>query len=595
MSNRLKSKQKIILLVIFLAVILSSCSSQALEKLWLKSEGWSRGVLLGDTALASTAEPVVDPRGQVYSMLFPRSEVDDTRYQPTLVKISPDGASKEQIQLDFMIAQPRRAKIILQDDHFDLFWIDSNELKVIQFDKNGVLLSDIKVLSTEDRVDHMEVVYWIGSYEIWYSGSQESPGIYALSGELDHLKKSIVDPEGIRINLFLDDQDLLHASWAKYPIAYGDIEFYYLKPLSSRESELDPVLVYTTGVSPSLRVDGPVIAVDEEVVYIFWSEAIVSGLDAGFRTTYFRYFPIGRPDTIRPPMAIHIPIIANLPASEFDYGDFQTGERIFVSSAIPSTSSIENIEILEASFSETAIVFRSRSEFKWRDYRNQANIAYISDGLVTSYQPLNYTSAESYYPSVVHDQDMNLYVTWLEKGESTYRAYLTTTDPVKKTNIDIVTIDDYLYLGAEGLFGLLAGIVLSPFAAAAWGGIGLIGFVFNIVFSRFNKPISRTIGEILSMAAGVGVFWFMKLATLPGLKTWDYVPFSAWIPRIPETLWDPLIYGVPVLIALIAFAVAYFNTYGKKNGSPINFHLLYCAVDSLLSCAIYGILIYGAF
>ncbi|MCD6426171.1 MAG: hypothetical protein J7L35_11805, partial [Anaerolineales bacterium] len=472
MSCKLNNKLKFVLLSIFLAIFLSSCSDQALDKLWLKSEGWSRGVLLGDTALASTAEPVIDSKGQVYSILFPRSEVDYKRYQPILVKLSQDGATKEQFPLDFLIAQPRQAKLILRDDHLDLFWIDSNILKVTQLNTNGDQLSEIKLLSTEDRVDHMEVVYWNEGYEIWYSGSKESPGVYGLSGQIDNLKKSVIDPDGIRINLFLDDQSLLHASWANYPIAYGDIEFYYLNPLSRRSDDLDPVLVYTTGISPSRRVDGPVIAIDEEVVYILWSEAIVAGLDAGFRTTYFRYFPIGRPDTIRPPMAIHIPIVANLPASEFDYGTFQTGDRVYVSSGIPSTTSIENIEILNGNFTETAIVFRSRSEFKWRDYRNQTSIAYLSDGLITTYQPLNYTSAESYYPSVVHDQDMNLYVTWLEKGEITYRAYLTTTDPVKKSYIDIVTIDDYLYLGAEGLFGILAGAVLSPFAAAAWGGIG---------------------------------------------------------------------------------------------------------------------------
>ncbi len=595
MSDKVINKLKIVLIFIIVAVLLSSCSSQALDKLWLKSEGWSRGVLLGDTALASIAEPVIDSKGQVFSILFPRSEVENTRYQPVLVKLSQDGATREQFQLDFLIAQPRRAKLILRGDYFDLFWIDSNILKVIQLDTNGKLLSEIKNLSTEDRVDHMEVVYWNDGYEIWYSGSKENPGIYALSGEIEHLTKSVIDPGGIRINLFLDDHAMLHASWANYPIAYGDIELYYLKPLASRSDKLDPVLVYTTGISPSRRVDGPMIAIDDEVVYIFWSEAIVAGLDAGFRTTYFRYFPIGRPDTIRPPMTIRIPIIANLPASEFDTGTFDTGERVYISNGIPSTASIENIEILNGNFTETAIVFRSRSEFKWRDFRNQTSIAYLSDGLVTTYQPLNYTSAESYYPSVAHDQDMNLYVTWLEKGELTYRAYLTTTDPNKKININLVTVDDYLYLAAEGLFGILAGAVLSPFAAAVWGGIGLIGFIFNMIFSQFNKPIYRTIGELLSMATGVGIFWFMKLVTLPGLKTWDYVPFSAWIPRIPENLSQPLIYGVPALIAVIALSVAYFNTYGKKSGSPINFYLLYCAVDTLLSCAVYGILIYGSF
>ncbi len=261
----------------------------------------------------------------------------------------------------------------------------------------------------------------------------------------------------------------------------------------------------------------------------------------------------------------------------------------------PRTSNIENVYSLDLQSSETAIVFRSGSEFKWRDFRNQVNIGYLSDGLITSYQPLSYTSAESYFPAVFHDQEQYLYLTWLEKGESTYYAYLTTTDPDKKAGLDIMSVDDYLYLGAEGLFGFLAGAVLSPFAAAAWGGVGLLAFGINLIFSLFNKQIYKTIGEYVSLAGSIYIFWWMKWATLPGLRGGVYVPFSAWIPRIPENIQQPLTIGIPILIGVTALATAYFNTYGKKSGSAINFYLLYCAVDTLLSCAVYGILIYGSF
>lgn len=592
LSNK---KIKIILILVFTSLMLSSCTGEALDKLWLKSEGWSRGILMGDTAMASPMEPVIDSSGKVYSIVFPRSEVEDSLYQPELAVLSPDAGFRTSVKLDFMVQQPREAKIVLTTTGLDLFWIARNQLNTIQLNSRGESLSDIMVLSTEDRVDHFEVVKIESGYQIWYSGSQESPGLYALSGELGSLEKTVIDPDGIHVNLFLDQDDQLHASWARFPLIYGDVEFYYQRVNIEDPEESLTDIVYSTSVSPAIRIEGPVLGIDEEVGYVIWTEVIVSGLEAGTRNTFYRYFPVGEPDLIRPTMLIRVPIVANLPADEYDYGAFQTGERVYVSGGLPSSSALENIEILGAQYSELAFVFRSRSEFKWRDFRNQANIAYISDGLVTSYQPLSYTSAESYYPSVVSDQDLNLYVTWLEKGETTYRAYLTTTDPVKMDNIDLVSTDDYLYLAAEGFFGLLAGAVLSPFAAAAWGGIGLIGFIFNIIFSQFNKPIYRSIGEILSMAAGIGIFWFMKLATLPGLKTWDYVPFSAWIPRIPDAYAQPLIYGVPALITLIALSVAYFNTYGKKSDSAINFHLLYSAVDTLLSCAVYGILIYGSF
>lgn len=595
MNLRLNKKAIAVLLLILAALTLSGCSGEGLDKLWLKSSGWSRGVSMGETAMASPMEPVIDPDGNLYGITFPRTEPGSSLYHPHLSVLSANGQTRSRIGLDFEINQPRKAKLIWNDLGLDLIWIESNQLKAVRLTPQGERLSEIAVLSTEERVDHLEALLIDGSYQIWYSGSKESPGVYALSGKLDSLQKTVIDPEGIRINLFLDAEDQLHISWFRYPIIQGDAEFYYQQLINYKFDDNRSVLLNTTGVSPAIRIEGPVLGIDDEVGYIIWVEEIVSGLEAGTRNTFYRYFPVGEPDFIRPQMRLRVPIIANLPADEFNYGAFQTGDRIYVYSGIPSSSDLDNIELLNGQYSELAFVFRSRSEFKWRDFRNQANIAFLSDGLVTSYQPLSYTSAESYYPSVVTDQDLNLYVTWLEKGESTYRAYLTTTDPLKKDNIDLVTTEDYLYLTAEGIFGMLAGAVLSPFAVAAWGGIGLIGFIFNLVFSQFNKPAIRTFGEILSMIAGIGVFWFMKMVTLPGLKDFSYVPFSAWIPRIPADYHQLMIYGVPALIGLIALLIAYFNTYGKKNQSSINFYMLYCAVDTLFSCAIYGVLIYGAF
>lgn len=595
MSSEIRKKLFLVLLTLLIAILVTGCSGTAQEKLWLKTDSWSRGLLLGETNLAAPVEVKINESGDVYGVLFPRDLENDNLYQPELITMHASGKISERKPLDFLISQPRQSKIFLTDQGIDLFWIDSHQVKMIQFDLMGNLLSDVRILSGSGIASNFEVLYVDDSYFIFYSGRQDNPGVYALSGALDDLQETTIDPLGIRVNLFQDSESQFHLLWARYPVSYGDLEFYYAKYSPDLAVFSDPTIVFTKYISPTSRIEGPVLSVDTEVVYLFWSEVVLTGLEAGNSTTNYRYFPIGQPDAVRPTMSINIPSISGLEQSSYPYGFFDVGDRVSLGGYFPRTPYIEDIKSLDVQFEETALVFRSRSEYKWRDRRNQVNVAYLSDGLITSYQPLSYTSAESYYPSVILDQDMNLYVTWLEKGELTYRVYLTTTDSLKKTNIDLVTVDDYLYLAAEGLFGILAGAVLSPFAAVAWGGIGLIGFIFNMIFSQFNRPVFRTIGEILSMATGVGVFWFMKLATLPGLKTLDYVPFSAWIPRIPDNLTQLLIYGVPALIALIAFSVAYFKTYGKKSGSPIYFYLLYCAVDALLSCAVYGILIYGSF
>lgn len=587
-----KIKSRLVLLSLVLVVVLSSCSSESLDKLWLKSEGWSRGILLGETSLAAPAASAVDSSGKVYSVLFPKSEIEDGLYQPELVVLNEAGEIADHIPLEFQTSQPKQSKIILSEDGIDIFWIDSYQLKFSKINKEGELLSEVSVLSGEERVNNFEVIPWDGGYEIWYAGRQDNPGLYALSGNMDDLKKTLIDPLGTRVNLFLDNEDLLHISWARIPISYGELELYYLQTAPQRLNANNAVKVFSKRITPALRIDGPVLGLDQQVAYMFWSELIQTGHDAGNRVTYYRNFPINQPEMIQPPLSLLIPVVQNIDPVPYPTGTFQTGDRVILGSGVPATPSLENIETLTAQFPETVIVFRSRSEYKWRDRRYQVNIAYLEDGKGTSYQPLSYTSAESNYPAVFHDQENDLYVTWLEKGETTYRVYLTTTDSDKKSSIDQVSLDDYLYLGAEGLFGLLAGAVLAPFAAAVWGGAGLFAFIFNVILSRFNHRFYRTLGEFLSIAGGVLIFWLVKMATLPGLKD-GYVPFSAWIPRIPSGLETPLVIGVPILIGLISFTVAWLKTYGKGSGSPINFHFIYSALDTLFSCAVYGILIYG--
>lgn len=595
MNRDRMAKSKILLLFLFFALMLSSCSSESQDKLWLKSEGWSRGILLGKTNLAAPAEIVINDDREGYTVLFPKSEFNDSIYKPELIKISKDGKYIQRIPINLETSQPKQSKLLISEDGFVLFWIESYQLKYVNLDFNGDVLSDIVILSDrEKRVNNFEVIYDEGNYLIWYAGRRDDPGLYSLSGNLDNLQLNLVDRLGIRANLFKDNNGQIHCLWARYPVSYGDVEFYYLQTPPD-DIDIDQAkLVFSRYVTPSIRVEGPHLAFDQDVGYIFWNEVILTGHEAGNSNTFYRYFPIGRPDTIRPVMKVYVPSINSLDAEIYPAGLLNAGNRILLGGYFPSTSYIENINQYDGQLEETPIVFRSRSEFKWRDRRNQINVVYLSDGLLTSYQPLSYTSAESYYPDVNIDQDNELYITWLEKGETTYRVYLTTTDPEKRITIDQVTLEDYLYLGAEGLFGMLAGAVLSPFASVVWGGAGLIAFIFNIVLSKFNHRIFRTLGEILSIVGGILIFWTVKTGTLPGLKD-GYVPFSAWIPRIPQGFERPLIVGVPILIGLISAVFAYSKTYGKDSGSPIYFYLIYSAADALFSCAIYGILIYGSF
>jgi hypothetical protein len=583
-----------ILIALTLVILLSSCYTTPGKKLWVKSEGWSRPIKIVKTTLAASPPSVIDQSGKLYFLLFPKVDNEAILSQMELVILDEFGELNSRKIIDLQIPIPSDAEIIFSGGDLDLFWVDSYRLKTARINLEGELLSDVLVLSGDERVNEFSIIYRNGSYLISFGGDRENPGAFILTGELTDLKKTNFDPDGIRINQYLDEAGRLHLSWIRYSYSYGDFEFYYLEtdPDNIKLNEQTPIFIKK--VSPSVRIIGPVLGFDNEVGYLFWSEAILAGLEAGSRTSFLQYFPLGRPDQIRPPMRMMVPASQNLESEEYISGYFSTGNRVPAGGIRSGSSYQDHIVVIPGNFSELVIAFRSRSEHKWRDFRNQVNVAYLSDGLVTTYQPISYTSTDSSHPNIFQDEDQNLYLSWLERDQSTYYVYFSTTEAAKRTSLDLVSSNDYFPLAAEGIFGILAGAILFPFAAAIWGGAGLLAFIFNLILSQFHKPIFRTVGEILSIVGALYIFWWMKFATLPGLDD-GYVPFSAWIPRVPSVMEKPLIIGIPILIGVISATVAWTRTYGKQSGSPINFHLIYSAMDALLSCAVYGILIYGAF
>jgi hypothetical protein len=91
----------------------------------------------------------------------------------------------------------------------------------------------------------------------------------------------------------------------------------------------------------------------------------------------------------------------------------------------------------------------------------------------------------------------------------------------------------------------------------------------------------------------MGAYWAGKLVTIPAMR--DYVPFSAWLPIVPSWLNLPLRLGVPLLIAALALLIAWRYTYGRQNRALLFFMLIYIAIDGVLTMAVYGVIIFGAY
>lgn len=591
-----KRKLFIIAGLIIILLISAGCSSESVKRLWLKSPGWSRAVHLGKTTAVAPPPLALEDGGSLYTVLFPESEDNESISNPQLILLTPEGKIQDKVSLGIEVKNPKDPILSRIQGHLTLFWIDGYQLYSVELSDSGELSNRVIKLSGDVRVGSFDIAMNDqGELTVWYTGTRDQPGLYLLEFASSGTERRLIDRRGVRINLAKDVKGDLHAAWAHYPWGYGELTWYYAHYPGAEYQKNQAVSTFSQGVSNSVRIEGPVLSLDNKRVYIFWSETIVSGLDAGNRTARVQSFPPGQPDLAAEPDSINTPQTDKLDQNFSAPQGLETGPRVdLATSAYFPTNSLSDLDTAPGKGPETALAFRSEMEHMWRESKNQVNIIYLADGKATSFQPISFTSTVSYKPSITADDQGKLYLLWLEKKEFSNEVFLTTTDPNKMAYLNEVTWNDYLTLAAEAGFGILAGIVLSPFAAAVWGGLSMLGLLINTITSKFRNSTVRTIGQLLSLGTSLAIYWFLKLATLPGIGD-GYVPFSAWIPSIPSAWEASLEVGVPILIAVLGIFTAWYFTYKKESSSPVYFWMIYVGVDALLSTAVYGILIYGSF
>jgi hypothetical protein len=100
-------------------------------------------------------------------------------------------------------------------------------------------------------------------------------------------------------------------------------------------------------------------------------------------------------------------------------------------------------------------------------------------------------------------------------------------------------------------------------------------------------------GSLASIALALVAYWGVKLVTFA--RAASYVPFSGWIPIIPAPVGLVLQVVVPVIIALAGLTTAWYVVKRTEGQSALVFVIIYAIVDSLLTMAVYGGLLYNAF
>ncbi len=579
----------------FAAVMMTACGGPE-ELIWLKSPGWSRAVFLGKTAFNDPVPIALDENGDVYFALFEKGEELTTAHFRIKALDRNADTLWERTLTDIPLQGPDSTQLLWDEGGLRLFWIEQERLYGLDLQTDGRPFSDPVLLSGGQPVGSYDVAADSkGNLTLWYAGTREAPGVYALTSFDGSSPPVRIDPEGVRIQLRYAQNDTLHTSWAHYPLGYGTSEILYAAYPAGVDWGADRYsVVYERAVSPTNSLKGPALGVDETDIYLFWTVVIRTGMEAGAVQTEYVYFPHAQPAAVSRPQSIAMPSVYYLEHERLPNARLSAGERVDLQDAnIPRTVELQEITPDTRTTEELAISFRSPTQHLWRKERYQINVAYFRNGSPSSYQPLSFTPALSTAPNLISSDKSHLYITWLEKQQADwYSVYFASTSPAVKSALSRSTGRELLQLVAQISFGLLVGILLAPIGAVVWSLAPMFLLLISAPLRNLGSSRTRMAFTVISVLGAVAVYWVGKFATLPGMM--DYVPFSAWIPTISLALGNILRRVVPVLILGLAAAVAWNYTFRRSHRSTLYFLLIYIGIDALLTAAIYAVLIYGA-
>jgi len=427
-----------------------------------------------------------------------------------------------------------------------------------------------------------------GQIALWYSGSRSEPALYALEAPGLESDSVLVDELGIRPSLQFDRQGDLHALWIRYPSGFSrDALFYAALPQGHFDASRI-ALVLDTDFPIAQVLNGPRMGIDSTHVYFAWAFEVRTGLSAGEIEARYMSFPLGRPEARSPVEMIRIPTPFKLPYEslagepgmwvKLDAPDLATTVRVFEISFIPGQPD------------RAVAIFKGEVDYLRRKSQWQIGTLAFGQGRPQAYQLLSFTSSESNYPRVLGSAEGIQYATWLEgSSRAGGVAYLASTASSLRTAFDRLSFADVSQMIAETLFGLASGVVLFWFPLI-WLIGSLIALFLTSPLRKEDQPLLHP-GTLVSLAIAVAVFWVTKLFVFPGM--FSYVPFSSWIPVLPESWFDPLRLATPVVIGLVALYTAFHFTYRRDSRSPLFFTLIYGLVDGLLTLAIYGVIFWG--
>ncbi|HET9221513.1 MAG TPA: hypothetical protein VFO07_03370, partial [Roseiflexaceae bacterium] len=190
-----------------LAILVSRAPADAL---WLQAPGWSRARLIGNTRLEEAVPIALDDGGQIYLFMWPADA------GPQIVALSRSAQMLWTQPIEMPGGQIKNPRLAWDGRAIALFWIADQRLYRARVDPSGELVEPPTALSDTAAVDSYAVsTDGQGRLAVWFGGSRQAPGLYALPTGAPGEPATLVDQAGFQPVLRFDGAGGLHAVWVR--------------------------------------------------------------------------------------------------------------------------------------------------------------------------------------------------------------------------------------------------------------------------------------------------------------------------------------------------------------------------------------------
>lgn len=587
---RRSSSVWLVLILAVMACLLAGCDLGA-EKSFRVVSDWSRGQVIGISALSNPIGMWVDPGGSpVHLAWVAQGESGELLHYVQLNELAEVIVDRD---LEVPARHPHRLQL-LPDGRggTHLFWQDTHEgargLYHLRIGSEGRPASYPARLSPADIIVESFYAGLNGRGEIevfWSSQNGEHPGIYCAIldswGEIvSH--STLIREGGLDPHFALAGDGTLHLTWIQKP-SYEEHEIYYatLGPADATLQGATQVGSYRGGTGlvgyPSR------IGLANDDVYIFWSvERRGGGLTPPAAQSYYTTFPQGKPESGRVEQ-IGIPRDPKPDYSRaegaFNYSELAAPAQ-GVAAVYVDSPFVYQLSLVSQDGSELPVAFATQLSTRTQD-RIQIALTVWSGGALKGYQVAARTRSISLRPVLVVDAVGDFHLAWIDTGGfGEYDVYYATTAPEAKAALNRIATRDVL----SGVFNILWGFgqAVSFFPVFLFWLLAPLIWVSAFSFIRVDDDLTHTAAKV---ALGIAflIYFFTKFFVMPA-GFMSYVPFINDVPP-PFDQW--LTMGLPVIVFGLSVLAALLHARRSETKSVFAAFFIFAFTDGALSLLIY--------